>query len=378
MPTSLEQERWTPARAEGRWCGFGPYYAMFPVEFVRRQVEAFAPRGGKLLDPFCGRGTVPFVGQVTGRDSVGADVNPVAWLFAAVKLDPHNGELSILRRVDEVLESITADDRVAANQFQEQAWHSEVLAFLNSARRELDWRHCVLDRTLMGLILVHLHAKLGEGLSNQLRQAKSMAPDYAVRWWKARRMEPPKIDLREFFTKKLRWRYAKGIPIKRAAADVFLGDSREVLGRHGNFGANLILTSPPYYGVTNYEYDNWIRLWMLGKCSLPTFRRAARFSHREKYKDLLTGVFGVARRLSEDDVTVYVRTDARDFTIQVTLRTLLDTWPDHKLYYRYDKASGPTQTALFGNLWHKAGEVDLLMLPNGGREPNEFQRLQTA
>ena len=26
----------------------------------------------------------------------------------------------------------------------------------------------------------------------------------------------------------------------------------------------LFFTSPPYYGVTNYFYDQWLRFWLLG------------------------------------------------------------------------------------------------------------------
>lgn len=374
MANLSEPKKWTPSCAEGRWCGFGPYYAMFPVEFVRRQIETFVSPGSKILDPFCGRGTVPFVGQVTGHQSIGADVNPVAWLFATVKLDPLCRQESIIDRVDQVLESIVEDDRVPANEFQSHAWHPGVLAFLNAARRELNWKRTKVDRTLMGLILVHLHAKLGEGLSNQMRQAKSMAPEYSVRWWQARKMAPPKIDIRKFFQKKLHWRYAKGIPCKCADAKVFLGDARKVLKKENEFGADFILTSPPYCGVTNYEYDNWIRLWMLGGPALPSFRHASRYEDRVKYKQLLNETFGVAKSASIDDVIVYVRTDSREFTRTTTINTLQETWPTHSLYSRCDKAAGPTQTALFGNEWDKVGEVDLLMLPQNKDAPNGFKR----
>ena len=75
----------TPA---GRWAGLGPYYAMFPVDFAREVVDRFCPRGGKVLDPFCGRGTVPFIAQATNRKSIGIDSNPVAWVFSKAKTHP--------------------------------------------------------------------------------------------------------------------------------------------------------------------------------------------------------------------------------------------------------------------------------------------------
>ena len=65
---------------EGRWAGFGPYYAMFPVDFARRVIEQFCPRDGAVLDPFCGRGTAPIVAKALGRAAMGIELNPVAWI----------------------------------------------------------------------------------------------------------------------------------------------------------------------------------------------------------------------------------------------------------------------------------------------------------
>src|SRR5262245_38815980 len=79
---------WPASTAAARWSTLGPYYAMFPVSFVRATIETHCPPNGSVLDPFCGRGTVPYVARVTGRASLGIDVNTVAYLFSAAKADP--------------------------------------------------------------------------------------------------------------------------------------------------------------------------------------------------------------------------------------------------------------------------------------------------
>ena len=348
---------------EGRWGGLGPYYAMFPVSFVRQSIEKFCPRAGRVIDPFCGRGTTAFVASTSGRHALGTDTNPVAWIYASVKLDPCKSSTLLLRRTGEIIGQINPRDREPENHFQKGAWHPNVLAFLRSARRNLKWRTRKIDRTLMAIILVHLHAKLGEGLSNQMRQSKSMSPDYAVNWWKQRQMKPPELDILEFFRKKFEWRYRKGIPIFHGQACVELGDARQILPLKPEFRADLVLTSPPYFGVTNYEYDNWIRLWMLGGPSLPSHSSATRYADPEKYEELITDVFEETRRHCKDNATIYVRTDARPFTLETTLDVLHEFWPRHKLSLRFDKAKGATQTGLFQSQWNKAGEVDLLLRP---------------
>jgi DNA methylase len=375
MTSAEVLSKWTASTVEGRWCGFGPYYAMFPVDFVRRTVDALCPREGRLLDPFCGRGTSLFVAATTGREALGADVNPVAWVFAAVKLDPCARPAGLLKRVGELLSLKTSADAEHENEFQKWAWHSDVLAFLKVARRTLNWRHSKLDRTLMGIILVHLHGKLGEGLSNQMRQSKAMAPKYSVRWWKAHKLKPPKIDVAEFFFKKLAWRYHAGVPEFPASARVWLGDSRQVLSRISDFGADLVLTSPPYAGVTNYTYDNWMRLWMLGGPSLPSPGVSERYADPDRYEALLEGVFSQAKRLSKPDSAVFVRTHSRRFTVDATLEVLQDLWPKHTLYYRYDGTDRPTQTRLFQKQWTRLGEVDLLLLKGKKNPPPLFTRV---
>lgn len=365
---------WSASTPEGRWCGFGPYYAMFPVDFVRQTIARYCPPNGRVIDPFCGRGTTPFVAAMMGRDAFGADINPVAWVYSNVKLDPCKRSSLLMKRVSEIIDCVSSRDREPRNTFQKLAWHRDVLGFLHAARRNLDWRRNRTDRTLMGLILVHLHAKRGEGLSNQLRQSKAMSPDYAVKWWKYHDMKPPKIDLFDFFRRKLEWRYKRGIPIKRAAAITVCGDSREILSRISKFNADLVLTSPPYCGVTNYTYDNWIRLWMLGGPALPDQGHAGRYADSENYEALIADVFAETRRLSKNNATIYVRTDARPFTLETTIDTLKDLWPSHRMSIRFDMAPGKTQTALFQHNWNKAGEVDVLLTPRNQIVPRSFYR----
>lgn len=283
---------------------------------------------------------------------------------------------AILSRVTELMDGVRPDDRKATNNFQKWAWHPHVLGFLNVARRALRWRENSVDRTLMGIILVDLHGKWGAALSNQMRQSKAMAPDYAVRWWKERGLKPPKLDLVDFFERKVAWRYAKGVPLNSGKAITRLGDARAMLPRLKKFRANLILTSPPYCGVTNYEYDNWIRLWMLGGSELPRQSHARRYCHRENYRRLLCEVFKASKRSSRRDVAVYVRTDSRPVTLAATVDVLLEVWPDRDIAFRIEKPPIFSQTALFLEEWNNAGDVDLLLTSPGSKPPAGFRRFK--
>ncbi|MDP5219313.1 DNA methyltransferase [Ruegeria sp. 2205SS24-7] len=365
-------ENWPIGTPQGRWAGFGPYYAMFPVKFARQIISEYSSVGDTVIDPFCGRGTTNYVSQILGRNSFGCELNPVGWLYAKAKTKPARQLGRVLRRIEETAEAKSSEDICPANEFQEWAWCPEVLGFINSARRNLNWRSSIVDRTVASLLLVYLHAKIGGGLSNQMRQSKSMSPDYAVRWWKERDMRPPPLDPCLFLKSRAEWRYAKGFNTVVGRSRLYFGDARVGLKRYDGDLASLVLTSPPYLGVTNYQYDNWIRLWALGGPELPDWSQKQRYANKEKYEALIGEVFSALAGKSRSDAVIAVRTDARQFTLETTAYAMDREWPQHRLFGRRSKADRPTQTTLFGDKSEKPGEIDLIALPKTKTPPAGF------
>ena len=372
----MAKQAWRYSNAQGRWAGFGPYYAMFPVNFAREVVESLAPKGGSVLDPFCGRGTAPFVAQATGRNSLGIDRNPVAWVFSKVKTTPEPRLDMIINRLGELKLDVQPEDKSPENEFQEWAWSEDVLGFLNSARRNLDWRKNTTDRTLMGFILVSLHAKLGDGISNQMQKARALGPDYAVRWWKNRNLSPPELNPFGYIQKRIDWRYRHGIISHSHRAEILLGDSVKILAGYNERKFDLLFTSPPYFGVTDYRQDSWIRLWLLNEGpSLPDWKKDTQISRRESYTHMMVNVFSAIKRLLKKNGVVWVRTDAREFTRETIKMTLQSLWPKRHVYLRYDSPNKDTQTAHFGNPYNKYGEVDFL-IPGRKARPHSLSKWQ--
>lgn len=91
-----------------RWLRLGPYYAMFPVEFALETVEKYTQPGDWVLDPFCGRGTSVAAAEALNRQGVGVEINPVGWLYGAVKIAPVSEQklLSRLREFTRIKPSI--------------------------------------------------------------------------------------------------------------------------------------------------------------------------------------------------------------------------------------------------------------------------------
>ncbi|QSL90501.1 DNA-methyltransferase [Pseudomonas atacamensis] len=76
----------------------GAHFATFPPDLIRPCIQAGAPRGGVVLDPFGGAGTTAVVSMQEGRRSISCELNPEyaamaeariasAWLDGAAQMD---------------------------------------------------------------------------------------------------------------------------------------------------------------------------------------------------------------------------------------------------------------------------------------------------
>lgn len=361
--------------SEGRWARLGPYYAMFPLDFAFQIVNEYSQEGDYIIDPFAGRCSSIYAGAVLGRKSLGIEINPIGWLYGSIKLKPANKE-DVIQRLGEIYKKRSRYNRQVQKlpEFFTYCYCEDVLKFLLAVRDNLAWEENHIDATLMAILLVYLHGKLGQALSNQMRQTKSMGDSYSVKWWKAHNKynRPPEINPYDFILDKIHWRYAKGVP-NVAESQVILGDSSIELkkiiqtSQGHNQKYSLLFTSPPYWSITNYHVDQWLRLWLLGGSVKPKAigeEYKGRFNSKVLYERLLFTVFSDCAKVMKDNSTIYVRTDAREFTNVTTLNVLKQCFPAHKVSTQLKPYKKKTQTELFGDKSKKLGEVDIILTAN--------------
>lgn len=285
--------------AQARWSRFGSYYAMFPADFTFDVVSEYSKLGDKVLDPFCGRGTSLFAASVLGRTAYGIDINPLGYIYSSVKLNlaDKSSVLARLKAIYDLRHSYT-DEALHYDEYFKMCYCPDVLSFLLAARDNLKWKDNEVDRTLMAFIALHLHDKIGAGLSNQMRMTKSLSKQYSIRWWKEHGfVTPPEINPLLMLSDKIERRYAMG-SVHCAYSKADLGDSIAITQKMidaGDGGYSLLFTSPPYCGVTDYFLDQWLRLWLLGGSPNPASSKDAhksRFVNKDEYTALLDSVFG--------------------------------------------------------------------------------------
>jgi site-specific DNA-methyltransferase (adenine-specific) len=273
------------------------YLAMFPAALTHAFIARYSRPGDVVLDPFSGRGTTPLQACAEGRVGVGNDLNPMAHLLTAAKVDPPNraelaARVSLLRvrwSAEAPRWSALAAEAIARpgpGGFDVPAAggrsapaplpHEVALAFHpRTLAQVLFVREALLqddraDRFIAAALTGILHGRSQTYLSDLMPNSFSMAPRY-VRDYVARTgFRASERDLFACLDAKLKRLLRHDLPAVRGIA--LLGDARDAGSRARRAlrerslpdRARLVVTSPPYLRTVKYGYYNWLRLWFLG------------------------------------------------------------------------------------------------------------------
>lgn len=255
---------------------------MFPEEFAQAWIERLAKPGAYVLDPFCGRGTTPFQAILMKRRAIACDVNPVAYCITKAKTRAPV-LAALLRRITILEHSYRYGDweskRRRLPEFFRYAYCASTLRQLLYLRENLRWYCSKVDCMIGALVLGALHGETNRSknyLSNQMPRTISTKPRYSIKFWKQRKFKPPERDVFELLRHMASYRYESEPP--KGKALVFHADMRKLPLVRNMLPKSIkcVITSPPYLNVTNFEEDQWLRLWFLGGPPRPTYGRISR------------------------------------------------------------------------------------------------------
>jgi len=296
---------------------------MFPESFAARWIERLTRPGESILDPFCGRGTLPFQALLMGRRAVGCDTNPVACCVSRAKTNAPDLSL-VIARIDDLERKYTPrhynEKAKTSSAFFKLAYHSTTLRQLLYLRENLKHQDSAVDCMIAALALGSLHGEALRSerfLSNQMPHTISTKPEYSIRFWQRHGHTPPERDAFELLKRQATFRYHTGRPNGRAI--ILQTDMREIPRRlklHRP-SSRCVITSPPYFDVTNYSEDQWLRLWFLGGEPKPiktAYSRDDRHGNLDNYWALLADMWRVLGLALGPKSNVVIRLGARRIT----------------------------------------------------------------
>lgn len=257
-----------------------PYFTMFPLSFPY-SVLLNASKNEVVYDPFCGRGTTNFAARLLGLRSYGVDSNPVAFAVAQSKIINIKAK-SIVTLCDHILKQC-ASNNIPQGEFWQMAFHPVTLIDICSIRDylirqpQLSKSEIALRSIMLGLLHGPTMKTQSSYFSNQMPRTFSTKPDYSIRYWKSNNLNPQYVGVLELVRRRANYIFNDETP-SETPGNIVQGDSRFVK-KVSNFKFDWILTSPPYFGMTTYEQDQWLRNWFLGGLEKVDYVRKAQIGH---------------------------------------------------------------------------------------------------
>lgn len=261
-------EFWTAKQRQASSLHEVSYRACFKPQLPRFFIERLTRPGEIVYDPFMGRGTTLIEAALLGRTAYGCDINPLSDIFVRARLNPPS-----LSEVEARLEKINF--KVADKRPENLLvfFHPETLKEICALKKyllckkdkgELDyvdyWIWMVATNRLTG------HSP-GFFSVYTLPPNQAVSIDSQIKINKKRDQVPQRRHVPELILRKSRQllgdidaqhRYR----LSTSAKDSMLitGSADETPEISSNSVA-LVVTSPPFLDVVDYEKDNWLRAW---------------------------------------------------------------------------------------------------------------------
>ncbi len=224
-------------------------------------IQYFVKPGATVLDPFAGSGTIPFEAAMQGRKSLAFDLSPLAASITTAKLNPPDSE-SVLCVADELqtyIETAACPDESAASVEEEikSFFHERTLGEVLLAKRWLEEHEAAglsgaEHRFIKACILHILHGNRPYALSRRSHGIIPIPPKGPATY------KSLANSLKEKITRTALDRipdtFARG-RVERASALDMPADEGSV---------DVIATSPPFFGTTEFLRQNRVRLWFSG------------------------------------------------------------------------------------------------------------------
>jgi hypothetical protein len=243
--------------------GFHSYPARLHPVTARRLIEGFSKVGDRVLDPFCGSGTVVVEGRALGREAIGSDLNPLAVELSWIKSrGPTKKLVTEMVQSAQAIAQVAEDRRVAkADPYRRYTdedrdrYPIHILLELDSLAHGIGLLSKTEVTRMLRLVISSLLTKLShsEGDTTRQRAPRRLRSGFAIELF---------VKKAEELGERLN-AYRDRLPERAVRAYVGCSDARD-LEKVESDSVDLIITSPPYPGVYDYLDHHMHRIEWLG------------------------------------------------------------------------------------------------------------------
>lgn len=257
-----------------------------PTKISSQLIIKYSKNGDFVLDPFSGKGSVPLEACINGRIGIGNDVSPEAYVLTTAKTKPIKLEdvESFLQNLDSKIKKMV-DIQIETNLdknariFYSKKTFDQILKIRKLLSRD-DGDLAMFVKAIMCGIL---HGNTKISLSLRCSHSFSMSPNYVKNYARRHGLIRPNRDVIQCLRIKAQNVLKDGtLKIKGKS---FSNDARKL--PLYNESINLIITSPPYFNLNTYAWDNWLRLWFLGHDYKDVNKKLIQTESETKYRDFM-------------------------------------------------------------------------------------------
>jgi len=240
------------------------YEGKMKPSLAHHLIKTFVPKGGRMLDPFAGVGTIPFEAALHGINSFGFEISPAARYIATAKVGrPDRYEvLQTIQALKNYIanSSISSEELAAAASFGfnhrlSEYYHPKTLKEIVLARnyfkenKPSNPSECLVIASLLHI----LHGNRPYSLSRRSHPITPFAPTGPFEY---RPLIPRLVD-------KVNRSLALEYPATFVEGKIFDQDATSWWPSEID-QLDAIVTSPPFFDSTRFYMANWLRLWFCG------------------------------------------------------------------------------------------------------------------
>jgi hypothetical protein len=255
---------WTAAQRRGHSLHEISYRACFKSQLPAFFIDRLTVPGDRVYDPFSGRGTTAVQAALMGRTPAANDVNPLSAMLSGPRFVPP-AVAAVRDRLAALDLTNAAADRRDADLLA--FYHPKTLRQIKALHTSLLSRGSAIDPLDAWIRMVALNRLTGH--SPGFFSVYTMPPNQAVSAVSqrkinlARNQSPPERDIRAIILKKTLSLLSDGPPPPHPPATLLTGPADHTPALPDG-SVDLIVTSPPFLDVVDYEGDNWLRCWFAG------------------------------------------------------------------------------------------------------------------